>query len=37
MLEKMKREDAKLLEMVFSYFIKKLRMEKSDSKLLEML
>jgi hypothetical protein len=33
----MGREDAKLLERVFSYFTKKLRMGKPDGKLLEML
>ena len=33
----MEREDAKLLERVFSYFAKILRMEKPDDKLLEML
>jgi hypothetical protein len=32
----MGREDVKLLEIVFSYFAKKLRMEKLDDKLLEM-
>jgi hypothetical protein len=33
----MEKEDAKLLERVFSHFAKKLRMGKSDGKLLEML
>jgi hypothetical protein len=33
----MGREDAKLLERVFSHFIKKLRMTKPDDKLLELL
>jgi hypothetical protein len=33
----MGREDAKLLEKVFFYFAKKLRMRKPDDKLLEML
>jgi hypothetical protein len=32
----MRREDAKQLEIVFSYFAEKLRMEKLDDKLLEM-
>ena len=36
-LEKMGREDTKLLERVFSYFTKKLRTEKPDDKLLVML
>jgi hypothetical protein len=33
----MRREDAKLLERVFSHFTKKLRMGKLDGKLLEIL
>jgi hypothetical protein len=33
----MRREDAKLLEMIFSHFAKKLKMGKPDGKLLEML
>jgi hypothetical protein len=33
----MGREDAKLLEMILSHFAKKLRIEKPDNKLLEML
>jgi hypothetical protein len=33
----MRREDAKLLEMIFSHFTKKLRMGKPDGKLLQML
>ena len=33
----MGREDVKLLERVFSYYAKKLRMGKLDGKLLEML
>jgi hypothetical protein len=37
MLGKIGREDAKLLERVFSHFTKKLRMKKPDGKLLEML
>jgi hypothetical protein len=32
----MRREDAKLLEIVFFYFAEKLRMRKPDDKLLEM-
>jgi hypothetical protein len=36
-LAKTGREDAKLLEMIFSHFAKKLRMGKPDSILLEML
>jgi hypothetical protein len=36
-LTKMGSEDTKLLERVFSYFVKKLKMEKLDGKLLEML
>jgi hypothetical protein len=36
-LVKIGKEDAKLLKRIFSHFAKKLRKEKSDSKLLEML
>jgi hypothetical protein len=36
-LGKMGREDAKLLEKVFSHFTKQLRMKKPDDKLLEIL